>query len=118
MNAAIRYFNSPAGQTSAPCLLAAAKRGQIVIAGLQAFELLHKQVLGVRLLKRLQNGRLLQRHHDALRDFAAAKSIAPILAYLNERIAENVTLGELSAKFFISKHHLLPRIQKVGRAPS
>ncbi|GLX70088.1 AraC family transcriptional regulator [Paenibacillus glycanilyticus] len=45
-------------------------------------------------------------HKNALQDFATAKSIAPILSFLNERMTETVTLDELSAKFFISKHHL------------
>jgi AraC-type DNA-binding domain-containing proteins len=42
----------------------------------------------------------------AFGDFTAAKSVSGILAYLNEHITESVTLDELSARFFISKHHL------------
>ncbi|MBB6671834.1 AraC family transcriptional regulator [Cohnella nanjingensis] len=39
-------------------------------------------------------------------DAAASRTITRLLDYLNAHIAEPITLDELSAKFYVSKHHL------------
>ncbi|WP_042165140.1 helix-turn-helix transcriptional regulator [Paenibacillus gorillae] len=41
-----------------------------------------------------------------------SQTMAPVLAYLNERLTSDITLDELSARFFISKHHLNKMFRK------
>jgi len=43
---------------------------------------------------------------DSTGSASSAKSVAPILAYLNEHIAEPLTLDHIASRFFLSKHHL------------
>ncbi|ACT04461.1 AraC family transcriptional regulator [Paenibacillus sp. JDR-2] len=78
-----------------------------LIEAWQADESIRDMLLRIR-LEALLSQILMMSHiqKSVLRDFATAKSIAPILAFLNDRITETVTLDELSATFFISKHHL------------
>ncbi|GGG75243.1 helix-turn-helix transcriptional regulator [Paenibacillus radicis (ex Gao et al. 2016)] len=41
-----------------------------------------------------------------------SQSMTPVLAYLNEHLTTEITLDELSARFFISKHHLNKMFRK------
>ena len=43
---------------------------------------------------------------SSIRPAPSAKSIAMIIEYLNEHIAEHLTLDDISSRFFLSKHHL------------
>lgn len=43
---------------------------------------------------------------------SVSKAVADIIEYINENFTEKITLDELSAKFFISKHHLNKTFKK------
>jgi len=45
-------------------------------------------------------------------DASSSATVSLVLAYLNENLTEPVTLDELSAKFYISKHHLNKMFRK------